>query len=360
MTQTVNRKTALVTGFTGQDGTFLTKLLLEKGYRVIALVRRISTEPPRRQRGQFDFSDAIANGQLILEPGDLLSRSSLDRIIKQHYPDEVYNLAAQSDVHASFKMSEHTIETDFMGVVNLIESLCANGKRSYSGGNISQKNPAWRMYQASTSEMFGQAPRDRQMDEDTPLRPVSPYGIAKTAAHHYCRMKRDQGYFISTGILFNHESEIRGGDFVTQKIIRAVVDFGVNDEGELQLGNMESRRDWGYASDYVRGMHMMLQTDAPDEYVLGTGETHSVRQFVETALDLVNKKIVWSGEGENEVGHVDGKKFVVINPYFYRPNEVGFLWGYSAKAEQQLGWKPEVDFEHMVAIMLKEEMKRRK
>lgn len=339
-------KTALITGYTGQDGTFLTDLLLSKGYRVIGLVRRVSTEPPQRVRGRFDFSQAIAAGDLVLEMGDLLSPDSLSSIIKKHQPDEIYNLAAQSDVHVSFMMPEFTIEATFMGVVNLITALEAVNKKD------------WRLYQASTSEMFGD--QKNSMDEKTPFMPNSPYAISKAAAHYYCNYKRVQGRFISCGILFNHESEIRGGNFVTQKIARYVA--GYPDSGsladQLELGNLDSVRDWGYAGDYVKAMWLMLQQDRPDDFVVGTGVTHTVREFVEAALQARNWKIEWQGDGKNTLGYVNGNLFVSVSDKYWRPVDVRFLKGDATKAKDVLGWEPTIGFEELVEVMVKAQMDR--
>lgn len=346
-------KKALVIGYTGQDGTFLTKLLLEKGYKVFGLVRRISTEPPRRVRGKFDFSEYIDDGMLELVEGDLLSVDSLIRILNQHRPDEIYNLAAQSHVGISFKQPEFTIEANFMGVVNLItavESVGQYGPERYQS--------TVRIYQASTSEMFGDvALQDgQQMSESTPLRPNSPYAIAKAAAHFYCRMKREQGLFISCGILFNHESEIRGGDFVTQKIAREVARIDAEYQNletirPLQLGNMDAMRDWGYAGDYVAAMWLMLQEEQADDYVVGTGESHSVREFVQEAFSEIGKVVEWSGEGPDEQGRINGELVVAVDPQFYRPNDVNFLNGDSHKV-RELGWKPEHTFQDIVRLMV--------
>lgn len=346
-------KTALITGYTGQDGTFLTKLLLDKGYTVVGLVRRISTEPPRRVRGKFDFSDAIDSGRLILEDGDLQSMSSLNRILGSYMPQEIYNLAWQSHVGLSFKIPEVSLH-DYEGYVNLITAVEAQ-PADYA--------KRVRIYQASTSEMYGDFYKEDDqisMMETTPLRPVSPYGIAKTAAHHYGQMKRGQGLFISNGILFNHESEIRGGDFVTQKIARGAVAWERGYESAtvdkqppvLELGNLNSGRDWGYAGDYVKLMHAMLQADAPDDFVIATGRTRTVREFVEAAFTALGRSIEWRGELEHEEGWVEGILAVRINPKFYRPNDVNYLNGASDKAYQTLGWAPETDFETMVKIMV--------
>lgn len=313
-----NRKVALISGYTGQDGTFLTKLLLEKGYIVIGLVRRISTEPPMRVRGKFDFSEYIKKGQLILESGDLLSRSSLDRIIHSYRPTEIYNLAGQSHVGESFKQPEFTLDVNLMGIVNLLEAL--------------QPYEDWRMYQASTSEMFGNLPYllSGKIDESYFFEPVSPYAIAKTAAHWYCHMKRNQGKFVACGILFNHESEIRGESFVSQKIVKAMA------RGQAPvLGNLEAKRDWGYAGDYVEAMWLMLQHEKPDDFVIATGKTRSVQDFV----DAANKAFGTSYES-------------IIDPTLLRPNEVGYLLGDASKAKDALGWEPKTSFEEMVKIMV--------
>lgn len=332
-------KTALITGFTGQDGTFLTRLLLNKGYRVIGLVRRISTEPPRRVRGKFDFTVELGSKQLVLADGDLLSVSSLNRILHEYQPDEVYNLAWQSHVGLSFKTPEVSLR-DYEGYVNLVtavETVC----------------PKARIYQASTSEMYGDRDDLTILNELTPLKPNSPYAIAKTAAHYYGIMKRGQGMFISNGILFNHESEIRGGDFVTQKIAKGARNWMETAE-PIRLGNLDSKRDWGYAGDYVEGMWLMLQADMPGDFVLATGETHTIRQFAEKAFEVLGYELVSNGhEAEAEVLSVNGKPAIVIDPQFYRPNEVGYLLGDATKARSELHWKPQHDFSSLVKLMVK-------
>lgn len=331
-------KTALITGFTGQDGTFLTRLLLNEGYKVVGLVRRISTEPPRRVRGKFDFSEELASGQLVLEDGDLLSISSLNRIIGKHKPNEIYNLAWQSHVGLSFKTPEVSLR-DYEGYVNLLTAVETFGNKA-------------RVYQASTSEMFGNRDSGTQLNELTPLKPNSPYAIAKTAAHFCGQMKRNQGMFISNGILFNHESEIRGGDFVTMKIARGARNW-VGTGEPIRLGNLESKRDWGYAGDYVEGMWLMLQHDTPGDYVLATGETHTIRQFAEAAFAALGFELTSNGlEGADEVLSINGKPAIIIDPEFYRPNEVGYLLGDATKAWAELRWKPKHSFESLVEIMV--------
>lgn len=333
-------KTALVTGFTGQDGTFLASLLLEQGYRVVALCRRVSTEPPRRVRGRFDFGDALEAGLLVVEDGDLLDQNSLRAVVRKWHPDEVYNLAAQSHVGLSFKQPELTMQIDFFGVVNLLAALEECNKNQ------------WRFYQASTSEMFGDVAKGVMLDEESRLRPNSPYAIAKTAAHYYCQSKRMQGQFVSCGILFNHESEIRGADFVTQKIARGVRHW-IETAEPIRLGNLEAMRDWGYAGDYVEGMWLMLQHDTPDDFVLATGETHTIREFATAAFKAVGFELCSNGEtGVDEVLTVNGKPAIIIDPQFYRPNEVGFLLGNSTKARTVLGWQSKHDFESLVKLMV--------
>ncbi len=332
-------KTALVTGFTGQDGTFLTKLLLGKGYRVIGLVRRVSTEPPRRVRGAFDFTDALASGQLILEDGDLLSSSSLNRIVCKYQPDEIYNLAWQSHVGLSFKTPEVSLR-DYEGYVNLVTAVEASGKDTH-------------IYQASTSEMFGDVPAGQMLDELSRLKPNSPYAIAKTAAHYYGIMKRGQGMFISNGILFNHESEIRGGDFVTMKIANGVRKWVETGE-PIRLGNLEAKRDWGYAGDYVEGMWRMLQHHEPGDFILATGETHSIREFAEAAFAALGYQLGSDGQkGVDEVLSANGEPAIIVDPQFYRPNEVGYLLGDSTKARMELRWEPKHNFESLVSLMVK-------
>lgn len=329
---------ALISGWSGQDGTHLTKLLLSKGYTVIGLVRRISTEPPYRMRKGYDFTKELETGQLILENGDLLDPSSLNRIIKTHQPDEIYNLAAQSHVGLSFKQPELTTQIDYIGVMNLISALEASHKGK------------WKMYQASTSEMFGNKEKGTVLNEKSELNPNSPYAIAKTAAHHYCRSKRSQGLFISTGILFNHEGELRGADFVTMKIAKGVNRW-IESREVLELGNLNSVRDWGYSGDFVEGMHLMLQQNKPGEYVIATGEVHTVREFVEAAFKAKNLTIKWQGEDEFEEGYVNGHLAVCVNSDFYRPNEVGYLLGDASKIKS-IGWERKTSFDELVKIMV--------
>jgi GDPmannose 4,6-dehydratase len=327
-------KRALVTGFSGQDGQYLTQLLLDEGYEVFALSRRVSTEPPVRSRL------GIESENLHIVRGDLCDYKSLADIIKAHQPDEIYNLGAQSHVGISFEQPLLTTEVDYLGFVNLVQAL------------ESEHRGDWKLYQASTSEMFGDKTGTPILSEDTPLNPNSPYAIAKTAAHFYARSKRAQGRFISCGILFNHESPIRGGDFVTQKIARGAKAW--QESGTvLELGNLNSVRDWGHAKDYVRAMYLMLQQDEPGEFIVATGETHTVREFVEAAFRGVGQEVTWIGEGVDEFGLVNGTVAVKVNPEFYRPNEVPYLKGDASKARSVLGWSPTISFDDLVASMVK-------
>lgn len=304
-------KTALITGFTGQDGTFLARHLLGQGYRVIGLVRRVSGErllpiPPHRGN----------HGQLEIFDGDLTSISSLIDCMRKYEPDEVYNLAAQSHVATSFGQPDMTSMVDYIGLMNLVTAM--KTLRNWP-----------KLYQASSSEMYGTG-HDEPINEDTPFNPNSPYAIAKVASHFYIRSLRAQGLFACAGILFNHESEIRGEDFVTQKIARAAA------TGEpLVLGNVESRRDWGYAGDYVKAMHLMMQQDEPDEYVIGTGVAHSVKDFIDAASLRAGKRLPF----------VTSKEFV-------RPLDVSCLIADAGKARRLLGWKPTVTFEQLVILMV--------
>lgn len=327
-------KRALVTGFSGQDGQYLTQLLLDEGYEVFALSRRVSTEPPVRSRL------GIESENLHIVRGDLCDYKSLSDIIKAHQPDEIYNLGAQSHVGISFEQPLLTTEVDYLGFVNLVQAL------------ESEHKGEWKLYQASTSEMFGDKTGTPILSEDTPLNPNSPYAIAKTAAHFYARSKRAQGRFISCGILFNHESPIRGGDFVTQKIAQGVKHWVATAE-PIELGNLNSVRDWGHAKDYVRAMYLMLQQDEPGEFIVATGETHTVREFVEVAFRGVGQEVVWIGEGVDEVGLVNGHPAVRVNPEFYRPNEVPYLKGNAYRAHTILGWSPEITFDELVSSMVK-------
>jgi len=312
----MTQKTALITGITGQDGSYLAEFLLEKGYRVVGMVRRTSTV-------NFDRIKHIQD-QLEIVQGDLLDQSSLMEIIRAHQPDEVYNLAAQSFVPTSFNQPVLTGEFTALGVTRLLEA-------------IRHIKPDARFYQASSSEMFGKVVEVPQR-ETTPFHPRSPYGVAKVYGHWITVNYRESyGMFACSGILFNHESPRRGLEFVTHKVTHAAARIKLGLQRELRLGNLEARRDWGYAGDYVRGMWLMLQQDQPDDYVLATGETHSVRELCEVAF-----------------GHLglDWQAHVVVDPKHYRPAEVDLLIGDASKAQRVLGWEPSVNFAQLVRMMV--------
>jgi len=316
-------KTALITGITGQDGSYLAELLLKKGYRVVGMTRRTSTEV-------HDRIEHIV-GDLEIVSGDLLDQSSITAIVNDVQPDEIYNLAAQSFVPASWSQPVLTGEFTALGVTRVLEA-------------IRHVNPAIRLYQASSSEMFGNIPESPQ-NEKTPFYPRSPYGVAKVYGHWITVNYRESyGLYACSGICFNHESARRGKEFVTRKISDGVARVKLGLAKELRLGNLDAHRDWGFAGDYVRAMWMMLQQDVADDYVIATGKTHSVRDFLRNAFEA-------GGLGSYE-------PYVVIDPRFVRPAEVDRLIGDASKARRKLGWEPEVNFEQLVAMMVESDIKR--
>ena len=338
------KKTAMISGITGQDGGYLAKFLLSKGYKVIGLYRRGATDTfeKLREHGILD--------QIEMKDFDLLEFSNICRLLKNYQPDEFYNLAAQSFVAASWAEPIYTAQADGMGVLYILEAI-----REFS--------PKTRFYQASTSEMFGKIQEPVQ-SETTPFYPRSPYGVAKLMAHWMVTNYRESfNVFACSGILFNHESPMRGKEFVTRKITAhfANMVMGRTDK-PVELGNLNAKRDWGFAGDYVEGMWMMLQQEKADTYVLATQETHSIREFVEEAGKTVGFDIEWQGEGVNEIG-VDkktGKTVVKVNPQFYRPAEVEVLLGNPAKAEKVLGWHRKVSFAGLAKMMMEADIERAK
>ncbi|GHV00323.1 GDP-mannose 4,6-dehydratase [Clostridia bacterium] len=337
----MNKKKALITGITGQDGSYLTELLLSKGYEVHGTIRRASTFNTKRIDHLFEDKE-IGNRTLFLHHGDLTDSSNLNRLLEKIQPDEIYNLGAQSHVQVSFEVPEYTAEVDAMGTLRLLDAIRENKLKT-------------RFYQASTSELFGGMPGTAPQSETTPFYPRSPYGAAKLYAYWITVNYREAyGLYACNGILFNHESERRGETFVTRKITRAVAAILAKKQETLSLGNLDSKRDWGHAADYVEGMRLMLQQDKPDDYVLATGETHTVREFVELAFKRAGIEIVWKGAGTEEkgFGKKDGREYVSINPRYFRPTEVDLLHGDPAKAEKMLGWKRKVDFAALVNRMV--------
>ena len=332
-------KKALITGITGQDGSYLTELLMEKGYEVHGIIRRASTFNTHRIDHLYkDRHDGDA--RMILHYGDLTDSSNLNRLIEKIEPAEIYNLGAQSHVQVSFEVPEYTAEVDAIGTLRLLDSIKETGV-------------AARFYQASTSELYGKVMEVPQT-ETTPFYPRSPYAVAKQYGFWIVKNYREAyDLHASNGILFNHESPRRGETFVTRKITMAVARISRGLQKCLYMGNIDALRDWGYAPDYVQMMWMMLQQDIPDDYVVATNEMHTVREFIEKSFGRVGIEIVWEGEGVDEVGKnkATGKVVVQMDERYYRPCEVEQLLGDPAKAKRQLGWEPQVKFEELVQIM---------
>ena len=318
-------KRALITGITGQDGSYLAELLLGKGYEVHGIVRRSSSFNTERLDGIYQDPHA-SDYRLRLHYGDLDDGSALDRLLRAVRPDEIYNLGAQSHVRVSFDVPEYTASTVGLGTLRLLEAIRESGLEK-----------SLRFYQASSSEMFGGAAPPQ--DESTPFLPRSPYACAKVFAHQLCQNYREAyGMFICCGILFNHESPRRGIPFVTRKVTRTAARIRHGLDQKLYLGNLEARRDWGFAGDYVEAMWLMLQQDKPDDYVVATGESHSVRELLDVAFGAID---------------LDWKKYVEIDPRYFRPTEVDHLQGSAAKARRVLGWKPKVGFRQLVEMMVR-------
>lgn len=340
-------KKALITGITGQDGAYLADFLLKKGYEVHGIKRRSSSF--NTARVDHIYRDPHESDvQFFMHYGDLTDATNLIRIIQQVRPDEIYNLAAQSHVQVSFDTPEYTANADALGTLRLLEAIRMLG--------LEKKT---RFYQASTSELYGKVKKIPQ-NESTPFYPRSPYGAAKLYAYWIVVNYREAyNMFASNGILFNHESPIRGETFVTRKITRAVARIKLGLQDRLYLGNLDAKRDWGYAGDYVEAMWLMLQQDEPDDYVIATGETHSVREFVEKAFNEIGVEIVWEGSGVDEVGKDKNsdKILVRIDPRYFRPTEIDLLLGDSSKAKEKFGWEPKVSFGELVEIMIQEDLK---
>lgn len=327
---------AFVTGVTGQDGSYLAELLLEKGYDVHAIIRRSSVFTTRRIDHIFEHP------HFYTYHGDLTDSSNLHTLLSKIQPDEIYNLGAQSHVAVSFEVPEYTAEVDALGTIRLLDAVKDLGQKP-------------RFYQASTSELFGGLPETAPQSETTPFYPKSPYGAAKLYAYWVTVNYREAyGLHASNGILFNHESPRRGETFVTKKITKAVACIAKGKQNKLTLGNLDAKRDWGYAKDYVECMWLMLQQGEPGDYVIASGETHTVREFVNLAFAEVGIKLEWHGKGVNEKG-VDaktGRILVEVDPRYFRPTEVDLLWGDATKAKKELGWQPKTSIRDLVRIMV--------
>lgn len=336
-------KKALITGITGQDGYWLTKLLIDKGYEVHGLVRRNS----QKSLGNLDYLPIEYKSQINIHWGDITDCFFVEKIIRENKFDEIYHLAAQSFVELSFQNPKLTYDVNIGGTLNVVNS-------------VKDFSPHSRMYFAATSEIFGKAIKQPQ-NEETPFYPRSPYGVSKLAGFWTVKNYRESyNLFMSNGILFNHESEMRGPEFVTRKISMGVAKIKLGLQEYIELGNLDSKRDWGYAPEYVEAMWKILQHEKPDDFVIATGENHSVREFVEEAFKIVGIEIVWEGEGVNEVGKdkKNNKTIIKINPNFYRPAEVYELRGDYSKAKKELGWEPRTKFKDLVKIMVEADLKR--
>ncbi|MDD3740525.1 MAG: GDP-mannose 4,6-dehydratase [Bacteroidales bacterium] len=341
-------KTALITGITGQDGSYLAELLLSKGYTVHGLIRRSSSFNTFRIDHLYNNKDLL-NKRFFLHYGDLTDSSNLNRILEKTAPDEIYNLGAQSHVQVSFEVPEYTAEVDGVGTLRFLDAIKERGIQT-------------KFYQASTSELYGKV-QEIPQTEKTPFYPRSPYGAAKLYAYWIVVNYREAyNLFACNGILFNHESERRGKTFVTRKITVAVSKIMTGQLDMLLLGNLDAKRDWGYAPEYVEGMWRMLQADEPDDYVLATGETHTVREFVEESFKVLGEDIEWKGKGIDEQGFLksSGKAVVGINPRYFRPAEVELLIGNPAKAKEKLKWEPKTTFKELVKLMVKADYEKAK
>lgn len=340
-------KTALITGVTGQDGAYLAEFLLKRGYKVHGIKRRSSSFNTGRIEHLYKDPHE-ANQQFVLHYGDLTDATNIIRIVQETQPDEIYNLAAQSHVQVSFETAEYTANADALGTLRLLEAIRLLGLKEKT-----------RFYQASTSELYGQV-REIPQSETTPFYPRSPYAAAKLYAY-WITVNYREAYALhaSNGILFNHESPIRGETFVTRKITRAVAAIHHGAQERLYLGNLNAQRDWGHARDYVRGMWLMVQQGQPDDYVLATGKSYTVRQFVECAFQEIGIPINWLGKGVDEKGYDahSGRLLIEVDPRYFRPTEVEILVGDSRKAREKLGWSHETSFEELVAEMVREDLR---
>ena len=344
-----NRKVALITGITGQDGSYLAELLLEKGYEVHGIIRRASTFNTKRIDHLYQDPHE-GDVRLFLHYGDITDSSNLNRLIEKIQPTEIYNLAAQSHVGVSFDSPEYTAEATGVSTLRILDAIRESGVKT-------------KFYQASTSELFGGLPDTAPQSEKTPFYPKSPYGVAKLYSYWITVNYRESyDIFACNGILFNHESPRRGETFVTRKITRAAAAIHLGMQDKLYLGNLDAKRDWGHAKDYVEGMWRILQQDKPADFVLSMNETHTVREFVELAFAELGYELEWQGEGVDEKG-IDkntGRVLVEVDPRYFRPAEVELLWGDSTKARTELGWEPKYSFMDLVKEMVQSDLEEMK
>ena len=341
-------KKALITGITGQDGSYLTELLLKKGYEVHGIIRRSSSFNTFRIDHLYK-NESILNKTLFLHYGDLTDSSNLNRLVDKVQPDEIYNLGAQSHVQVSFELPEYTAEVDGIGTLRFLDAIRETGIKT-------------KFYQASSSELYGKV-QEIPQTEKTPFYPRSPYGVAKLYAYWIVVNYREAyDLFACNGILFNHESERRGKTFVTRKISVAVSKIILGLQDSLSVGNLDAKRDWGYAPEYCEYMWKILQEEKPNDYVLATGEAHTVREFIEESFSVLGEEIEWNGKGIDEKGILksSGKIVVNINPRYFRPTEVEFLIGDPSKAKNELGWAPKVTFKELVQIMVNADYNKQK
>ena len=342
------KKIALISGITGQDGSYLTELLLDKGYEVHGIIRRSSSFNTFRIDHIYNNPDYL-NSRFFLHYGDLTDSSNLNRLVEKIQPTEIYNLGAQSHVQVSFEVPEYTAEVDGIGTLRFLDAIKETGVNT-------------RFYQASTSELYGKV-QEIPQTEKTPFYPRSPYAAAKLYSY-WIVVNYREGYnvFASNGILFNHESERRGKTFVTRKITVAAAKIILGQQDKLSLGNIDAKRDWGYAPEYVEGMWRILQADKPDDFVLATNETHSIREFIEETFKNLGEEIIWKGKGVDETGLIksSGKEVIRIDPRYFRPTEVDLLVGNPAKAMEMLGWKPKTTFRELVKIMVASDFEKAK
>ncbi len=340
-------KKTLITGITGQDGSYLAELLLEKNYEVHVIIRRSSSF----NTGRIDhiINNEKYKDRFFFHHGDVTDASNLNRLLEKIQPDEIYNLAAQSHVQVSFEIPDYTAQVDALGTLRFLDA-------------IRETHLNTKFYQASTSELFGKV-QEIPQTEKTPFYPRSPYGVAKLYAYWIVVNYREAyDIFACNGILFNHESERRGKTFVTRKISVAVAKIMLGLQDSLSIGNLDAKRDWGYAPEYCEGMWRMLQAEKPDDYVMATGETHAVREFIEESFDVLGEEIIWEGKGIDEKGILksSGKIVVKINPRYFRPTEVELLIGDPTKVKKELGWTPKVTFKELVNIMVNADYNKQK